>query len=74
MVFAGSIEGKLVSFNSHMQFRYPNERLFVERRSDINAIRSHSEITEASPFLEKGCILMSSNGKKVARPRVSRLW
>ncbi|MDP8306444.1 MAG: ABC transporter permease [Candidatus Chlorobium antarcticum] len=62
--FAGSIEGKLVSFNSHMQFRYPNERLFVERRSDINAIRSHSEITEASPFLEKGCILMSSNGKK----------
>ncbi|NQU46821.1 MAG: ABC transporter permease [Chlorobium sp.] len=62
--FAGSIEQKLISFNSHMQFRYPDERFFLERRSQIAEILSHPDITEASPFLEKGCILMSSAGVK----------
>jgi len=62
--FAGSIEQKLISFNSHMQFRYSDERLFMERRSQIAGILSHPDITDASPFLEKGCILMSSGGEK----------
>lgn len=48
--FAGSIEQKLISFNSHMQFRYSDERLFMERRSQIAGILSHPDITDASPF------------------------
>lgn len=62
--FASSIEGKLIGFSAHMQLRQPDERLFAFRPSDLEAIASHPEVTEASPFLEKSVVVRSRTGTR----------
>jgi lipoprotein-releasing system permease protein len=60
--FAGSVEQKLISFSAHLQIRYPEDRLFQERRHDLAMITGHPEVTTASPFLEKSFVLRSRTG------------
>ncbi len=59
--FAGSVENKLISFSAHLQIRHPEDQLFQERRSDFAKVTGHSNVTEATPFLEKSFVLRSSN-------------
>ncbi|NHQ61127.1 ABC transporter permease [Chlorobium sp. BLA1] len=60
--FAGSVEQKLISFSAHMQIRYPDDRLFQERRQDLLRITQHPDVTSAAPFLEKSFVLRSRRG------------
>jgi lipoprotein-releasing system permease protein len=57
--FAGSVENKLISFSAHLQIRYPEDRLFEERRTDLLRITENPNIASASPFLEKSFVLRS---------------
>ncbi len=59
--FAVSVENKIISFSSHMQFRYPDDRLFQERHLDIERITRHDNVADVSPFLEKSFVLRSRN-------------
>ncbi|NMW20044.1 MAG: ABC transporter permease [Chlorobiaceae bacterium] len=55
--FAGSVQNKLISFSAHMQFRYPEEQLCQERRSDLAHVASHRNVSSVTPFLEKSFVL-----------------
>ncbi|TCD47391.1 FtsX-like permease family protein [Chlorobium sp. N1] len=55
--FSSSIEGKLIGFSSHMQFRQPDSRPFRERRGDMQAILRDPESMSGGAFLEKNLIL-----------------
>ncbi len=59
--FARSVENKLISFSAHLQIRYPDEQLFQERRTDFSKVVSHTNIANASPFLEKSFVIRSRN-------------
>lgn len=60
--FAGSVEQKLISFSSHLQIRYSDDRLFQERRHDLLRITQHPDVATAAPFLEKSFVLRSRSG------------
>lgn len=62
--FASSIEVKLISFSSHMQFRQPDSQLFRERRSEMQQVLNDPETVSGGPFLEKNFILKSSAGAR----------
>ena len=55
------MENKLISFSAHLQIRYPDEQLFQERRTDFSKVVSHTNIANASPFLEKSFVIRSRN-------------
>ncbi|MEI8032497.1 MAG: FtsX-like permease family protein [Chlorobiaceae bacterium] len=67
--FAGSVEEKLIGFSSHLQIRQPDERLFQERRPDLQRISQHPGIGSVTPFLEKNFVLQS---KLPAQPAAYR--
>lgn len=58
--FASSIEGKLIGFSSHMQFRQPDSRPFRERPEHLATILRDPESLSAGAFLEKNFILRTS--------------
>ena len=74
--FASVIEGKLITFTSHLQVRQPDDRLFPETRHDLEILRGQKGIVSASPFLEMNVMLRSrghgSNGTGVVAPTLLR--
>ncbi|NTV01384.1 MAG: ABC transporter permease [Chlorobiaceae bacterium] len=74
--FASIIEGKLITFTSHLQVRQPDDRPFPETRHDLELIRRNRSIVSASPFLEMNVMLRSrgpaGKGKDVVAPAVVR--
>ena len=63
--FASIIEGKLITFTSHLQVRQPDDRLFPETRRDLELLRQNKGIVSASPFLEMNVMLRSHAAEKV---------
>ena len=57
--FATVIEGKLISFTSHLQVRQPDDRYFAETRHDIQKLNEVPGIRTAAPFLEMNVMLRS---------------
>jgi lipoprotein-releasing system permease protein len=57
--FASIIEGKLITFTSHLQVRQPDDRLFPETRHDLELLRETKGIVSAAPFLEMNVMLRS---------------
>lgn len=62
--FAGSVEGKLISFTSHIQVRQGDEQYFPASRYEQGLIAGFPGVVSASPFLEKSFILRSRPGEK----------
>ncbi|RXK84114.1 ABC transporter permease [Chlorobaculum sp. 24CR] len=60
--FASVIEGKLISFSSHLQVRQPDERIFLETRRDLQTLKSVPGVATVSPFLEMNVMLRSRAG------------
>ena len=69
--FASVIEGKLISFTSHLQVRQPDERLFAETRRDLQTLKSVPGIATASPFLEVNVMLRSRAGSASAGSNIA---
>ncbi len=67
--FAGSVEEKLIGFSSHLQIRQPDERLFQERRPELQMISRHPEVRSVTPFLEKSFVLQSKLSGRAAASR-----
>lgn len=59
--FASVIEGKLVSFTSHLQVRQPDDRVFPLTRRDQTTLEQVPGIRSVSPFLEINVMLRSRN-------------
>jgi lipoprotein-releasing system permease protein len=55
--FATVIEGKLISFTSHLQVRQPDDRFFPETRHDLQKLHEVPGISTASPFIEMNVML-----------------
>jgi len=73
--FASIIEGKLITFTSHLQVRQPDDRLFPETRRDLELLRQSRGIVSASPFLEMNVMLRSraaGKGSDAVAPAVIR--
>ncbi|NTU68218.1 MAG: ABC transporter permease [Chlorobiaceae bacterium] len=74
--FASIIEGKLITFTSHLQVRQPDDRLFPETRRDLELLRQNRGIVSASSFLEMNVMLRSrgpeGKGSDVVAPAVVR--
>lgn len=72
--FAGSVEGKLISFTSHIQVRQGDEQYFPSSRYEQGLIAGFPGVVSASPFLEKSFILRSrpeeKKGSSAVRPVV----
>ena len=60
--FASVIEGKLISFTSHIQVRQPDERIFTETRRDLQTLKGVPGVVSGSPFLEMNVMLRSRAG------------
>ncbi len=63
--FASVIEGKLISFTSHIQVRQPDERRFAETRRDLQTLKSVPGVASVSPFLEMNVMLRSRAGSGI---------
>jgi lipoprotein-releasing system permease protein len=74
--FASIIEGKLITFTSHLQVRQPDDRLFPETRHDLELLKGTTGIVSASPFLEMNVMLRSrkaaTDGAEAVVPAVVR--
>jgi len=72
--FAGSVEGKLISFTSHIQVRQGDEQYFPESRYEQRLVADFPGVVSASPFLEKSFIIRSRpeerKGASAVRPVV----
>lgn len=62
--FAGSVEGKLISFTSHIQVRQGDEQYFPESRYEQRLVAGFPGVVSASPFLEKSFIIRSRPGER----------
>jgi lipoprotein-releasing system permease protein len=68
--FAGIMEVKLISFNSHLQIRQPDDRLFPETRRELQSVLETEGIASASPFLEIPVMLRSRPSRREMNPEI----
>lgn len=57
--FSSVIEGKLISFTSHIQVRQTDDRLFPQTRHDLTTLERVPGIRSVAPFLEINVMLRS---------------